>query len=508
MKQPMKAAVFSLTLVALAAGTGACRTKTVDERGGAVSLRIEKFSEADDWGEGWPLPFSSAGRTFAVTVHPSGGVFDGWVKFEAQPGIVTDLRCNPPACDVPCGTDAAISTSVRVPDAAVSLCVTVELAFGVTHILARDVGYAPASPATAACADGLDNDGDGFVDYGDDGGCAYANDDTETEGRFIVGASPDIFFENPRIENVQGYASASPLDDQAVTINLGTMVVTRISTEGLYVTDITPLRPGEGYNSLYAFNFNTPQNLRECDVLSLLDGIVGEFLGLTELSYPTWNVLPVCADGQDNDGDGLVDAGADPDCISLDDMSETTLPPETNSRARVPVPASSSECPIPEPQLLIPELIADGVRMEGFESGLVAVENAVVATLFTSCDLNGDGFVEYEGAEAECNDECSADPGCTELTQFYEYGQWTIDAGGEKMFVVSMDAYPDFDPRSSPGLRLSLLRGVLKQIEFIEPPWIIEIRCRDDLVAEGGEIKPIYQACVPPLPRGRQYDDN
>jgi hypothetical protein len=510
-----KISAVLLTILAAAAPAG-CEKKTVSSGGAAVSLRIGKLDPSEDWGESAPIPFSNEGKIFTISIEPAEGSFHGWARLEARPGEILDLMCNPPGCNAPCPEASAVSRNVRIASARVDLCVNMRLAFGRAHIIARDVGYEPASPLTAACSDGIDNDGDGLADFGSDDGCAYANDNTEQGGSSIVGISPDIRFANPRVENVQGYASASPLEREAVTITYspndpttGRLVVTRISTEGFYFTDIDPLRPGQGYNSLYAYNFNTPWGIRECDVLSMVDGIVGEFLGFTEMNYPAWQVLPVCSDGSDNDGDGLVDM-SDPDCAGEDDMSETPLPPDMDPKARVPVPSMSSECPIPDPVELTPAIIADAARMESLESGLVQVQGGVISSNFMSCDYDGDGLVAYEGDEAACMDQCNADLSCTELTQYWQYGQWILNAGGARLFVVSRDACPDFNPMAAAhrGQTLTLLRGILKQIEFIDPPWIVEIRCKDDLVEPGGEIKPITQACVPPRPRGEFYDNN
>jgi hypothetical protein len=461
---------YLLCAAALAAAsvTAAACEKKIEGPSGAVAFRVTKFDPAENWGESAPLEFTGSERVFTFTVEPVGS-FDGWVKIDVQPGLVMSLLCDPPACGA-CDPARAIGSNMLVAGGPVSACLGLKLAYGKTHILVKDIGFVPAPPGTAACGDGLDNDNDGFIDYGDDGGCAYANDDSETGGEYIVGASPDIVFENPRIEDVQGGASVSPLSGQAVTISAGTLIITRISSEGFYVTDITPRNPGGGYNSIYAFNFNTPWGMRECDQISMVDGIVGEFLGFTELSYPAWQVM--------------------------------------NADARVEVPQSPADCPIPEPLTLTPELLADVAGMEAYEAGLVQVLSGVITPSFISCDLNGDGLVEYEGEEDACAADCNENPDCTELTQYFQYGQWNLNAGGTKVFVVSQDAYPDFDPRANAGQALDLVRGTLKHIEFIEPPWIMEIRCREDLVFQGGEIKPMYQACVPPEPRGRHYDDN
>src|SRR3954452_18238274 len=55
--------------------------------------------------------------------------------------------------------------------------------------------------------------------------------------------------------------------------------------------------------------------------------------GVTTVQVP----LPACADGADNDGDGLVDLG-DPDCTSSAGTSEGTGPPPTTT----PPPTSTT----------------------------------------------------------------------------------------------------------------------------------------------------------------------
>ncbi len=506
--------VFAITTAAtLAFG---CQKRSVTTTGDAVALRVIKLDSSEDWGQTSPLPFSETGKIFTIEIEPASGSFDGWVKIESNPGEIDEIYCNPPICDSPCPPERMAGRNVRIDAAGVQLCVVIRPAFGRTHIIATDIGYEPAAPAVALCRDGIDNDGDGQIDFGSDAGCAYVNDNSEQEGSGIVGISPEIRFANPRVENVQGYASSSPLARQAVTINYlpsdattGRIVVTQISPEGFYFSDIDPLRPGAGHNSLYAYNFNTPWGMRECDILAMVNGIVSEFLGFTELNYPAWEILPICSDGMDNDGDGLVDT-TDPECIAPYDMSETPLPPDMDTKSRVPFPTLPSECPIPQPTLLTPEIIRNAPAMEALEAGLVQLGGGTISSEYRNCDHNRDGVVNYDGVEGDCLRECNENPNCTELAQYWLYGQWVVNAGGAKLFVVSRDTFPEFDPMEHRGSALRLLRGTLKQIEFIEPPWIVEVRCRDDLVlaSEGREIKPIYSACVPPKARGEMYESH
>ena len=138
-----------------------------------------------------------------------------------------------------------------------TLTVTVILAYSTTRIWVEDQGYLPTTAAPAACADDVDNDGDGRRDHGQDPGCVDETDGSEEEGTYIVGVSNELVYQNPRVADVQGSGGRSPLEGEAVTIDRGTIVVTGISTEGFYVTDIDPSAPAGGSNSLFVYNYNT-----------------------------------------------------------------------------------------------------------------------------------------------------------------------------------------------------------------------------------------------------------
>jgi len=52
---------------------------------------------------------------------------------------------------------------------------------------------------------------------------------------------------------------------------------------------------------------------------------------------------------------------------------------------------------------------------------------------------------------------------------------------------------------------VALVRGLLAQVEFLNVPWIIELRCADDIVLSG-TARPIWQACVPPPDDDEGYE--
>jgi hypothetical protein len=436
-----------------------------DVPGGPAAFEVD-FAEGQDLGETTPLPFSDEDTVdLDLTVAPVGGAFDGWATVRCEPGVVSSL-----------GGIESDGDLVRLELAEgerAAFTVGVTLAYASARIWVVDEGKSPAG-ATPACSDGVDNDGDELVDEMQDPGCAAADDGSETGGSSIVGVSPEVRFENPRVADVQG-DEASPLDGRAVTIDRGRMVVTAIATDGFHVTDVDPAAPAGGSNSLFVFNYHTPWGLRECDVVDDLAGIVGEFYGLTELSFPSWKV---------------VDPGG-----------------------RVRYPSSSAECPIPAPVELTSALVDDFWEMETLESALVRVAGGRIGDTFTDCDLDGDGFVAFEGPEADCSEACSADAECTELNTYYRYGQYAVVLDGcrgaacSKVWAVTRHVVDDFWADHHAGETISVLTGTLRHIFFLDPEWILEIRCPDDIVLDGAAL-PVYQACVPPYARGQHYDDN
>jgi hypothetical protein len=444
-------------IVAVACG---CGGETGVFPPGPTSFRVT-VAEGDLGAADARLPFSLEGTSYTIGVEalPAAEFADGWVAVRSQPGDVVAVE-----------GAGVVRANVRLAAGRASgIRVTIAKAYGDARIWVEDIGFVPGPVLGSACGNGRDDDGDGRVDYGDDPGCAYSNDDSETEGSHAAGLGPVMYFENPRIADVQGLSSESTLLGRSVTIDRGEMVVVRVSVDGLYVTDREETR---GYASLFAYNFNTPAGVRVCDRLVSLAGIVGEFYGYTELGYPSWTV--------------------------------------NRDVPRPDVPSGPGECPVPDPAELTPAVLDDPIAMESLEAGLAQIGNGIVSARWEDCDFNDDGTVEFEGEEAACADACDAALDCTELTAYHEYGQFgmatAVDAEGNqgKVAVLTRESFPDFDPQANPGLVIPLVRGTLRQLEFIEPPWILEIRCQQDVVLSGTP-PPMWQACVPPVPEDEDY---
>lgn len=458
---------------------GACNFSPAPAHEGATSFDVN-VSGADLGSESSPLPFSeTGGLDFDLTVSPVGGPFDGWVTIRAEPGEIAAVS-GPE-------TSGPHARLLLAEGEEATLSITVVLAFSKVRIWVDDEGYLPTTGVPAACADGADNDGDGYRDHVQDPGCVDETDGSEEGGSWILGVSNVLIYENPRVADVQGSGWKSPLEDETVTIDRGRLVVTAISTEGFYVTDIDPAAPAGGANSLFVYNYRTPWYLRECDIVTNLSGIVGEFYHYSELKFPSWDVV-------------------DPE-------------------GRVPEPASRDECPIPDPTVLDATIASDFPVMETFESGLVRVVDGRIGSDFRNCDYNGNGTLEHLGPEGDCSDACYDDAECTEVSGYFKYGQYAVVLDGctgpdcTKVLAVTRHVVPDFWADHHVDMAIPYLTGTLRHFSpFTDDPsdyslWIVEARCADDLVCNDpycgtSALLPMWEACVPEYARGEHYDDN
>lgn len=395
--------------------------------------------------------------------------FDGVVRLSVEPGVVNSVI-----------GDGAVGRNIPLVGGKGKGKAIVSAVYGPARLWVEDLGYQPVPLAqNPKCANGKDDDGDVLVDFPADPGCAYADDDNEDTGTFAAGISQPIAYELPRINDIQGDGATTPFPYEAVEINTNRpkpLVVTRVASDGFYVTDLS--EQANGYNHIFAFNFSTPPGMRVCDRVTFLSGTVVEFFGFTELSFPSYK-LDYPIEGQ-------------------------------------------SACEVPEPALLDAGVIADAVGMEKLESGLVRIEGFKVATKFgpkpvvnlipdvdhSNCDLNGDGQVDFQDpTESACSDNCSADPECTEWTSFSARGNYKVSKNGT-MIQINTGTASSFDPTGHKGEVLDAVTGTLRNFSGGSLNWTIEARCQDDLVCQTqGCVKtalPSTQACV----RLRTVDDN
>ncbi|HQC45103.1 MAG TPA: hypothetical protein PLC97_07740 [Myxococcota bacterium] len=362
--------------------------------------------------------------------------------------------------------------------------VTLKAVFGETRVWVEDVGYLPRTAAgrKALCSNEIDDNGNGLTDFPMDPGCYDADDDSEEPGSGAAGVSNPVWIANPTLAQVQGYADVTPYQGETITVDSGDMVVTRVTFDGMYVTDIADDME-RGYNHMYVYNFNPPMSVplcemdeyeggscqgerpvkvRVCDRLTRLTGIVSEFYKFTELNFPAWE-------------------------LELWDPSK-------------------GPCMVPEPEVITGSDINSG--LERLEAGLVRVVNAEIGRKenMVNCDLDGNGVVDFReystnqcSEECQCREACDGDPACTEYNQYLQYGQWPLNVGGVKLWVSSGESVPDFDPFNTElPKKIASVTGTLKNLSFLRPKgWILEPRCMDDIVISGAP-KPSTEACVEP----------
>ncbi len=440
----------------------------------------------------YPLTFvADQARTFTidVTVFDDAGnpatSFDGrtaWVRLTMSPGQIVSV-VGPQGPNDP----DVVGQNVHLTQGQIKgVKVSVIAAYGDTRIVAQDVGFVPAPPDTVSqCQDGIDNDNNGLADYPVDPGCFFLNDDTEGVGTNAYGVSSTIYYDFPRIHDVQGGTTPSKFNSKQVEI-LGDdttpkrMVVTGITNSGMYVTDIDDF--ARGFNSIYVFNFSAPYGVRVCDKLARLAGNVSNFYGFTELGTPGWTDEPWISDEQ------------------------------------------SGPCPVPAFVTVTDTMALDTSQMQALSSGLMNVKSPVIGTHFgeakpqngvpsdgaSNCDLNGDGIVGFNANkagynldEANCNKACENDVDCSEWNNYLSRGTVKIKFGANNgLLFFDPGQIPAFDTTKVVGPnKIAEIRGEIRVFVGPTPPFTVQSRCGDDFIAVGQDpttIKDVQHACVRP----------
>jgi hypothetical protein len=440
-----------------------------------------------------------SGATFLLSVEaikPTGArdtSFNDYTRASILPGTVLKVL-----------GDHSDGRNIRLENGYVEgqkVCVTGS--FGPTHIIIEDLGYKPGDPTDPAkppaCADGKDNDGDGLVDFPADPGCAFSNDDSETDGTFASGASPTISYLYPLVAEAQGFASGTPFAEEGVVIETSapraTVIVNRVSSGGFYVTDVDVVTDDKGnqvakardYGSLYVFNFGPPDGLNTCDRLTYLSGTMDEFFGYTEMNFPSFNVHPWDFRSKDKGGDG--------------------------------------PCLIPEPTELTGLQLSTDSVIEKVEAGLVRVRGAKVAAHFgpdkptiltgpeaavpasfpcqplpgatpkkfvftptgSNCDFDGSGSVDFTAGsdEALCSCFCFQDADCSEYSEYQGRSTFRVSVANDPNQTIKVNggSIQGFDPRALRGKVLGSVTGTASNFSGGSLNWTIEMRCSDDLVA-------------------------
>jgi hypothetical protein len=501
-----------------------------------------------------PLPpnIGNTNDDWAFTIEartPTGDLdasFKGYVRLTVAPGTVVGVNGD------------TTTRNVLMANGTASGVVQLTGVYGPAHLWVEDLGYVPAAQdATPKCSDGIDNNNNGLIDFPADPGCYYADDDTEDGGTYSSGVSPAVDYALPKISDVRGKAR-TPFSNEAIQIATADpewLVVTRVSGNGFFVTDVNPTEMAKGYNSLFAYNFSTPSNMQVCDRVVQLGGTTTDFYGFTQLSFPSYltSYTVLGADGGAfNPKDGIPGCKV-PEPFLLDPTQPLPLSGDKNAKSAALFPYE-----------------AGLVRLKSFtiasKFGAGVVPSTGLAPGFSNCDFNGNGQIDYTtlngqmGPEGICSTLCDDDPDCSEYTAFSARGQYKVSHGtcgiydactalvGAKacngqtapctwdsttttcnggvvcgtlksqsectsahcswtlsaatMMLINTSTVSTFDPVSNAGNTIDVITGSLTEFSGGSLNWTVEARCADDLVCPASmgcavqDIVPTYKACV------------
>lgn len=176
---------------------------------------------------------------------------------------------------------------------------------------AGDTSETEPLPPPAICADGLDNDGDGLTDFPADPGCASATDADEYNA-----PPPPPSTSLPAQITISSDWGSGYCANGSVTNNTGGAVEwkTSFAIEGVI---------GNIWNAVHS-QTGDQVNAAGADWNKVLaSGAQADFGFCASRPAPK----PACGDGKDNDNDGKIDFPADPGCASADDADEADPAP-------------------------------------------------------------------------------------------------------------------------------------------------------------------------------------
>lgn len=455
----------------------------------------------------------SSGPTFKLKLemHSADGniddTFNGWVRISAKPGTVLPLQrsvklTNGVATDVP---------------------VTLAAAFGDTRIWAEDDGYTPTVPGSMTmpqCSNGIDDNGDGTIDFPADPGCFAPDDDDEKPGTLATGTSDILYFQKPRVADIRGVAenngTATAFPHEQVSLDTGyhsdtntydfDVVVTRIASDGFYITDVQD-QNARGYASVFAFTFSAPTRLATCDRLRSLNGTASDFFGFTEIGFPTYTVeyynpsAPArpCLVPEPR----VLAAGELGNLQVLFKYTAALVRVQTGGNVTVHVGKHIGAAVVPK--CAPTEACVAGkcaVPMMPATCATTACGVYCPGDTASSCDLNGNNKVDFSNMEeATCSNACTADVECSEYSSYKAQSNFRLVVTDTAVPVTATiqgngSASPSFNPEVSRGATLSAFTGTIRYFSGGQQ-FTIEARCGDDIVDMGGMQKPTDKACVP-----------
>lgn len=352
-------------------------------------------------------------RAFDVEAQPF--PYTGPLHTDVTPGFVT------PSTEFVSMADGAID--------AVEVCIN--RTSGRTNIWVEHDGLTlrPDDVKYGQCNDGEDNDGNGWIDLADPG-CDGAHDDLEAPVTGAAGVSETLWFDTPTVRQTQetDLVRTSPMRGLRVRVDKGPMIVTNVSANGFFVTDMDALAGDVPFASIFVFTFSVPQGVKLNDVVCWFSGAVEEHVGHTQVIFPSYYTHPQ----------------TDPDVPPL---------------CQRDISAYLGAYPVTKPgggkdltEQLVEEVGIDSNAisqnselLESYESSIVKVRDIAVPTRFIACDRDRNGSV-LPGDEQDCRNDCQNDDLCTDLEGYFEFRQWTGRVAGRKQMGFSVSLAPRFLP--------------------------------------------------------------
>ncbi len=318
--------------------------------------------------------------------------FDGLLHADVTPGFV--------------GKSTAYFEMTDGTAEGVEVCLN--RASGPTHLWVEHDGVVPLADGVkyGQCNDGVDNDGNGFVDQADPG-CRGVFDDLEASSSGASGAGPDLFFTNPRVHQLQQttLVRTSPLRGLQVRVEEGDLIVTNVVSNGFYVTDMERVDQGEPFASVFVFTFSVPEGVLLNDRVLFFSGALEEHVGQTQLIFPSFEV--------ERQTDRPVEPAA-----GGTDVTDLLVAEKDNFDG--------------------PNIAKNSELLEELESSLVKARNISVPTRLNGRIDDGDEFL--------CRGQCNDDVACTDLESFFEFGQWLGQVDGKKVMGFSVSLAAEFTP--------------------------------------------------------------
>ena len=217
---------------------------------GPLFFELEFSSSPQGIDEDFPAPFSTAGVDYPVQIRAIGNdreLMEDWngsVRVHVSPGELQS------------------SETVSVIGGVANTTISVALAFDELRIWVSDEG------------------------------------DEERAGTYASGVAEPIYIELPTVAELQiplGSDDASPLTHNYVPVKAWgdpheprELIVTSVLNDGFYVTDFS--QDLGTYNSLFVFTFSRPDYVVPGARMLHLAGIVSEYIGYTEMQFPTYEV--------------------------------------------------------------------------------------------------------------------------------------------------------------------------------------------------------------------------